>query len=329
MKVKLAIGVIRRYWKPILCAVLILIFLGITVMVSLLNSVVSVFASPLLFFSDSKGNDQAQLEVIETYKSIGTTYNLHWPDLAAYDTIRTDGDLEQISKKSIEETLETFSYYTEVCTEVTNSEGTTQQSCTKQRSFYPLETVMKNHGYDNEEMEYARLISENLLDYGDYEVSNIPGGSVVIDPELIKNEAFIWPVPSVGTITSSFYQRVNPVTGESEFHKGIDISNGKSGVPIVATADGTIIYWSDDSSSTAGKWIRIQHADGYQSRYLHMSRLAVQETTDGKPTEVKKGQVIGYIGSTGQSTGPHLHFEMRKDGELLNPIILVGKSRPE
>lgn len=103
MKVKLAIGVIRRYWKPILCAVLILIFLGISVMISLLNSVVSVFASPLLFFSDSKGNDQAQLEVIETYKSIGTTYNLHWPDLAVYDTIRTDGDLEQISKKSIEE----------------------------------------------------------------------------------------------------------------------------------------------------------------------------------------------------------------------------------
>lgn len=326
MKLKLAVGLIKRFWKPIVASLLFMILFLTLFIVNVVSGVINVVGSPLSFFSGS--DDSNQIDVIQEYKSLGSQYNLYWPDLAAYDTVRTDGNLDEITKKSIKQTLEKFSYYTEVCSETTNDKGKKEESCSEVRNFYSLETVMKQDSYSEDEIEYARFLSENMLSSND-EQSNIPGGSVVIDPELIESEAFLWPVPSVGTITSGFYRRVNPVTGEEEFHKGIDISNGEYGIPIVATADGTIIYWNDDPSSSAGRWIRIQHADGYQSRYLHMNKLAVKEKTDDLPTQVKKGQVIGYIGSTGESTGPHLHFEMRKNGELLNPIVLVAKSRPK
>ena len=326
MKFKLAAGLIKRFWKPIVGSLIFMILLSLFFIVNIVSGVLNIVSSPLSFFSGSDNSNQ--IDVIQEYKSLGGQYNLYWPDLAAYDTVRVDGNLDEITKKSIKQTLEKFSYYTEVCTETTNDKGKKEESCSEVRNFHSLETVMKQDNYGEDEIEYARFLSENMLSSND-EQSNIPGGSVVIDPELIENEAFLWPVPNVGTITSGFYRRVNPVTREEEFHKGIDISNGEYGVPIVATADGTIIYWNDDPSSSAGRWIRVQHADGYQSRYLHMNKLAVEEKTDGLPTQVKKGQVIGYIGSTGESTGPHLHFEMRKNGELLNPIILVARSRPK
>ena len=120
-----------------------------------------------------------------------------------------------------------------------------------------------------------------------------------------------WPLQ--GTITSGFGWRINPFGGGWEFHKGIDISS-YYGAPIRAAGDGEVTFagWN---SGGYGKMIIIYHRDGIESVYAHLSGIDVKVGD-----KVKKGAVIGYEGCTGLCTGPHLHFEIRKWGESVNPL---------
>jgi murein DD-endopeptidase MepM/ murein hydrolase activator NlpD len=114
------------------------------------------------------------------------------------------------------------------------------------------------------------------------------------------------------SLTSSFGMRRHPTLGGHRMHSGIDLA-APMGSPIVATSDGVV--------STAG-WaggyglaVGLDHGGGLQTRFGHMSQVAV---VPGQ--QVRRGQVIGYVGSTGRSTGPHLHYEMRVNGQAVNPI---------
>lgn len=122
----------------------------------------------------------------------------------------------------------------------------------------------------------------------------------------IGNISFIWPCPSSSRITSGFGGRSSPTEGASSNHKGIDIG-ASSGSDIVAAADGTVTI--STYSYSAGNYIMINHGGGVSTVYMHCSKLLVSvgET-------VKKGQVIAKVGSTGYSTGPHLHFGVRVNG---------------
>jgi murein DD-endopeptidase MepM/ murein hydrolase activator NlpD len=117
------------------------------------------------------------------------------------------------------------------------------------------------------------------------------------------------PVP--GSVSSNFGMRRHPILGYSRMHKGMDFRAGY-GTPILAASDGrvTAAGWHGGY----GKQVRISHAGGLVSSYSHMSRIAA-----APGTAVRKGQVIGYVGSTGLSTGPHLHYELYKDGAPINP----------
>ena len=124
----------------------------------------------------------------------------------------------------------------------------------------------------------------------------------------------IWPV--VGNLRSGVGTRKNPFGGSStEFHKGQDIS-APMGTPIIAAADGVV---------EIARWVRgygngiyIDHGNGIQTRYGHLSRIDVVE---GQP--VKKGQHLGLVGSTGRSTGPHLHYEVRVNGQPTSPLLYL------
>ena len=120
-----------------------------------------------------------------------------------------------------------------------------------------------------------------------------------------------WPLQ--GTITSGFGWRINPFGGGWEFHKGIDIA-AYYGAPIRAAGDGEVTFAGWDSGGY-GKMIIIYHRDGIESVYAHLSGIDVKVGD-----KVKKGAVIGYEGCTGLCTGPHLHFEIRKWGESVNPL---------
>lgn len=117
--------------------------------------------------------------------------------------------------------------------------------------------------------------------------------------------------PTDGWVTSRFGYRKSPFTGRRELHKGMDISNRK-GTPILATADGVVTYVG--KKGLYGTIMVIDHGHGLKTRYAHLN-----ETLKKKHEHVKRGDVIAQMGSTGRSTGPHLHYEVRLNGVPVNP----------
>lgn len=134
--------------------------------------------------------------------------------------------------------------------------------------------------------------------------------------QIYDGGKLLWPLPGRSNITSPFGDRVHPVTGLWSFHSGIDVS-APTGTEILAAYDGEIA-WSN-YSGTAGNWIGIDHGNGLYTIYMHMSKR-IANTGD----IVKKGDVIGLVGSTGRSTGPHLHFSVRLNGSYANPLNYVS-----
>ena len=132
----------------------------------------------------------------------------------------------------------------------------------------------------------------------------------------IKNDAIL-------RFSSGFGHRIDPFTHKRKMHKGIDFS-APTGTPIYATGDGKIVQ-ADARSAGYGKLIRINHGYGYESVYGHLSRYNVR-----RGQSVKRGDLIGYVGNTGRSKGPHLHYEVRKNGVHQNPIhFYYGSLSPE
>jgi murein DD-endopeptidase MepM/ murein hydrolase activator NlpD len=131
--------------------------------------------------------------------------------------------------------------------------------------------------------------------------------------ELANATPSIW--PAHGWLTGTFGGRSDPFTGEPGYHQGIDIATEK-GEPVYATADGTV-----ESASYTGDYgnlVVIAHGFGLTTRYGHLSAFAQKVGH-----EVKRGDIIGYVGSTGRSTGAHLHYEILANGKLINPLQLL------
>lgn len=139
---------------------------------------------------------------------------------------------------------------------------------------------------------------------------NSGGNTVPGDP---NSETFLR--PGYGVVTDPYGPRINPVTGESGFHTGVDLGD-PDGAPVAASKSGVVAYsgWI----SGYGNTIIIDHGDGVQTLYAHNSELIV-----GVGQTVARGQTIAYVGSTGMSTGPHIHWEIRINGQHVNPMGYV------
>lgn len=118
-----------------------------------------------------------------------------------------------------------------------------------------------------------------------------------------------------GWLSSGFGKRTDPFTGKKAFHRGVDFA-GKSGIDIVAVAAGVVTR--SEMASGYGNVIEVRHADGYSTLYAHN-----QENLVGVGDVVGKGDTIALLGNTGRSTGPHVHFEVRRDGKIMNPSRFV------
>lgn len=127
---------------------------------------------------------------------------------------------------------------------------------------------------------------------------------------------FRWPLVIAGEITSPFGRRNSPTAGASSYHRGIDIG-APTGTQIVASKDGTVV--SSEYQSGAGNYVALYHGNGTYTYYMHCSRLAVNVGD-----KVKQGQVIAYVGSTGISTGPHLHFAIVMNEQYVDPQQYVS-----
>lgn len=137
------------------------------------------------------------------------------------------------------------------------------------------------------------------------------GGSSGGGGSVTGSGSFIWPVPSCTIITSRYGNRFHPILQKDRFHAGVDIG-ASAGSTIVAADGGTVAEAT--YSDSYGNYVMINHGNGYSTVYAHMSSIAVSAGQS-----VSQGDTIGYVGSTGWSTGPHCHFEIRLNGSTTDP----------
>jgi murein DD-endopeptidase MepM/ murein hydrolase activator NlpD len=171
----------------------------------------------------------------------------------------------------------------------------------------------KNNGVYYREINDVRQLKEYLSSV----VKEAADLRSVID---FQNAVFtgipcIWPIKDgLGRITSPFGRTRHPYTGQWYLHRGIDFSTYRQGDPVVATADGQVVTAEYDKLGGFGNYIIIRHKHGYYTRYGHL--LSFKAKIGDK---VRQGDVIGYIGNTGLSTGPHLHYEIHAGSDVVDP----------
>lgn len=182
------------------------------------------------------------------------------------------------------------------------------------------EEMAQQYNFNARQNEYLALMSEpeNQNLWAELLGCFSSGGGQIMNPntDWEGTGIFQWPLPQSYTITSWFGYREDPFTGEIAYHSGTDIG-APGGTPILAAADGTVTIANaiDSWGGGYGYHIKISHNDTFDTLYAHCSSICV---TVGQ--EVKQGEVIGYVGTTGNSTGNHLHFEVWQNGERTDAL---------
>lgn len=182
------------------------------------------------------------------------------------------------------------------------------------------EEMARQYNFNFRQNEYLSLMSEpeNKNLWAELLGGFVGGGGEIMDPNTDWEGIgiFQWPLPQSYTITSLFGYREDPFTGEIVYHGGTDIA-APGGTPILAAADGTvsIANGTDSWGGSYGYHVKIGHDDSFETLYAHCSSICV---TEGQ--QVKQGEVIAYVGTTGSSTGNHLHFEVRQNGERMDAL---------
>ena len=182
------------------------------------------------------------------------------------------------------------------------------------------EEMARQYNFNFRQNEYLSLMSEpeNKNLWAELLGGFVGGGGEIMNPNTDWEGIgiFQWPLPQSYTITSLFGYREDPFTGEITYHGGTDIA-APGGTPILAAADGTvsIANGTDSWGGSYGYHVKIGHADSFETLYAHCSSICV---TEGQ--QVKQGEVIAYVGTTGSSTGNHLHFEVRQNGERMDAL---------
>lgn len=370
MAIKLGL-VAKKYWKEIL-AIILLVF-GFLLMIPVV--LLSVFI-PII-----------ELSVADDYKEIGNIAKISWVEMLAYDTVRYDNELQDITYNDVKNTALDFFVvnlneydYIEVEVEIEDDSEDDPEDDSEDKKKKPktkteyekvlissrtyntsngIKHMLTSLGYGNslsgdfskileafkqidssdyydltysikdfddlivnltdEQQEWAMfLISDNTIVqmYGEY--YELPENF-----ETYVSGLFAFPTPQLNRITSPFGYRNDPFDASKRtFHYGIDISGENAmGSPIISVRDGEVIQ-VNYSNGNAGYNVVIKHVidenSVWTSRYCHMSQINVRVGQI-----VKMGDVIGAVGNTGRSTGPHLHFELKYNGQLVDPLRFI------
>lgn len=185
------------------------------------------------------------------------------------------------------------------------------------------------HGSDEFTLVFDRSVTENgrTIDTGDLLYAELKGATFYrfqrpgareaeyfdATGKSMRSSMMRTPLDRATRISSTFGFRIHPISGYRKMHQGIDFAAG-TGTPVVAPADGVVVEarrWGG-----YGNWLRIRHANGLESGYGHLSRYGAGIRAGQRVTQ---GQVVAYVGSTGASTGPHLHYEIWRNGQRINP----------
>lgn len=179
-----------------------------------------------------------------------------------------------------------------------------------------LNEIAKKYKVSPEKVKKANGLSTTTLAKGS-EIF-LPGAKPLPEIHYIRQKVFAWPIKAKYRLTSGFGWRVHPISGSRAFHTGLDIG-AKMRTPIHAAADGVVAFSGDGGSY--GNMILLRHKNGLFTVYGHASKLIAK-----KGQYVKRGQKIALVGSTGASTGAHLHFEVKSTEKHVNPHIALKKS---
>lgn len=167
---------------------------------------------------------------------------------------------------------------------------------------------------------------EDLLDVNDLESQVLTAGQILFIPgarlssetlRMAMGELFTWPLKGSWRLTSNYGRRADPFTGVTSFHTGIDMAMS-SGTPVYSSMSGKIE--SVGYTNIFGNYVIIKHVNGYQTLYAHLTKSLVKSGQN-----VAQGAKIGLVGSTGYSTGPHLHFTVFKNGKLVDPMTVLKR----
>lgn len=179
-----------------------------------------------------------------------------------------------------------------------------------------LDSIIKKYNIKLETLIDVNELESEILISG--EQLFIPG--VAMDSKSLKEamgELFIIPIKAKFRWTSPYGSRIDPIAGVKSFHTGTDMAC-PTGTPIYASMSGTIS--TTGVNRVYGNYVIIDHGNGYQTLYAHMSKIIAK-----KGQWVSQGTRIGLVGSTGYSTGPHLHFTVYKNGKMINPMTVLNK----
>lgn len=186
-----------------------------------------------------------------------------------------------------------------------------------------IHTVTKNENLNGIASKYGVSI-ETLLDVNDLSTSVLKVGQNLFIPgarldsyslKMALGELFKCPITAKWRLTSPYGNRADPFTGVKKFHTGMDMA-APTGTPVKATLDGKVVAVS--FNQVYGNYVIVSHINGYQSLYAHLHAATVKVGQ-----RINQGEKLGLVGSTGYSTGPHLHFTVYKNGKLVNPQELV------
>lgn len=271
-----------------------------------------VFAGPITAYEKVPlvGYEQVQMYITTAERVSESTKNpysdgveVDWKDLVAIDAVRFNQDFSKANRDEIEELAKMFIEITGYA-EVKEGDNVVRYPIYRLRS---VDEVMNMLNFNKEQKDKVK----EFLSTDFSELLDSPGVAVSNGWKPVENE-LKWPISGGYTITSGFGMRVDPVYGGESYHSGIDIAV-PLGTPVKAAADGEVVYagWNDGYGLVVFIW----HNNSLETRYAHLSKIAVN-----KGQIVRAGDVIGYVGSTGKSTGPHLHFEVRNGGKAVNPL---------
>ena len=252
------------------------------------------------------------LDVILKSNSISDFISSYYliTELAAYDT-----DLLELVNNQIKQIDETKQKLDEEKT------GLEKEKSNQQKTQIALEnTKLLRQNYieklSQEEQEIQAKIDEynNQINAIEAEIKSL--AKVITFGDEYKGGTMQWPINGHYTITSNYGMRVHPITGIYKLHTGVDIS-ATIGDDFTAMADGIVV--KAEYNAAYGNMVIIDHGGGVQTLYAHGSQIIAQVGQ-----EVKAGDVVLKVGSTGYSTGPHAHFEIRVNGETVNPLDYVS-----
>ena len=271
------------------------------------------------------------------------SYAIAWQDVLAVFASQTSGDANGAAVAYLDEdnvdrlrtvlwNMNELDWRTESQTqevEQTNEEGETETTTITETvliielTHHTPEEMRETYHFTDRQNEYLTLLSgeDTTILWGELLGGFVQGSGDIMTPGFTGtgDGSLQWPLPIAGSITSPFGYRTDPISGESSYHSGTDIS-APEGTPILAAAAGTVTIANatDSWGGSYGYHVKLDHGNGMETLYAHCSSICV---TVGQ--QVQAGQVIAYVGHTGRATGSHLHFEAYIDSQRTDPTALM------